>query len=538
MSSDSNLDEELLELAGETQKKRKHSRQGSSSKVKRRKADDSYSEGEGFESEEDAFQNKYPLENRYRDEEDKRRLLDMPEVEREAILAERKEEMQKMEDQRQVASLLQAQRAAAGVDSVSKAAKRQHTIRGATKEKSSKLDELKAKRKAKDERRSRSSPRRDRSSSPMEMETEDEEDGQIGREEQEEERERRLLGSFKPSLDDQPITIEDLAKVLLTRDLIARHCMAPWFEDYVKGSYVRYLIGNDHGQPIYRICEILNLATELVEPYKVNERFVDQQIDLKHGASVKSFPMDKVSNSPFTQREFDRLVRDCQVDKVKLPTRSTLEKKAVQMKKLATQVMTDSDISAMLQRKQSILGGTMSHNAFIIKKSGLQQLRNMALKRNDRKEVMTLDAEIATLGASTPKSASPAPDQDEVSARLAKVNERNRKANLAAVRKLEQAEAERKRKEREKKLTGNSLSTSVNTKGSRFVYRGSLLFAGGLMQACRTGTSLADSLTGTALNGLDVVAQTVSPLPPSNTRPKDFSARILETIDIDLGDFF
>ena len=100
------------------------------------------------------------------------RLLDMPEVEREAILAERKEEMQKMEDQRQVASLLQAQRAAAGGDSVSKAAKRayislltprltysvylgQHAIRGATKEKSSKLDELKAKRKAKDEKRVR-----------------------------------------------------------------------------------------------------------------------------------------------------------------------------------------------------------------------------------------------------------------------------------------------------------------------------------------------------------------------------------------------
>ena len=73
----------------------------------------------------------------------------------------------------------------------------------------------------------------------METDDEDEEDGQIGREEQEEERERRLLsgGQSKAPANDQPITIEDLKKVWLTRDLIAKHCMAPWFEDYVKGVF-------------------------------------------------------------------------------------------------------------------------------------------------------------------------------------------------------------------------------------------------------------------------------------------------------------
>jgi hypothetical protein len=51
-------------------------------------------------------------------------LMEMSEIEREAILAERKEEQQKMEDQRQVAAMLQARNAGAGGDSVSKAAKR------------------------------------------------------------------------------------------------------------------------------------------------------------------------------------------------------------------------------------------------------------------------------------------------------------------------------------------------------------------------------------------------------------------------------
>lgn len=72
----------------------------------------------------------------------------------------------------------------------------------------------------------------------MEMETsdEDDEDGQITREEQEEERERRLLGNEKANFQEERITVLDLERVRLTRDALAKHCLAPWFEDYVKGK--------------------------------------------------------------------------------------------------------------------------------------------------------------------------------------------------------------------------------------------------------------------------------------------------------------
>jgi RNA polymerase-associated protein RTF1 len=68
----------------------------------------------------------------------------------------------------------------------------------------------------------------------MEMETADEEeDGQITKVEQEEEKERKLLGMALPN--DGPMTMEDLNKVRLTRDALAKHFLAPWFEDYIKG---------------------------------------------------------------------------------------------------------------------------------------------------------------------------------------------------------------------------------------------------------------------------------------------------------------
>ena len=81
------------------------------------------------------------------------------------------------------------------------------------------------------------SPKREHSASSMEMETDsaEEEDGQISKSEQEEERERRLYGN--PVVDEGPITMEDLDKCRLSRDQLAKNCMAPWFEDYVKGIH-------------------------------------------------------------------------------------------------------------------------------------------------------------------------------------------------------------------------------------------------------------------------------------------------------------
>jgi hypothetical protein len=98
--------------------------------------------------------------------------MEMNEIEREAILAQRLEEMQRLQDQRSLDQLVRMQRGGMSTeDSIAKSAKRRcldsctrcvayalcvsgpHAVRGATKEKSKKLDELKARRKAKDDKK-------------------------------------------------------------------------------------------------------------------------------------------------------------------------------------------------------------------------------------------------------------------------------------------------------------------------------------------------------------------------------------------------
>ncbi|OSX56775.1 hypothetical protein POSPLADRAFT_1062251 [Postia placenta MAD-698-R-SB12] len=538
--SEGDIDDELLELAGATERKRKKRQAEGSKSSKRRKAssDDEDSDAEQPESEEeDAEANPYPLEGKYVDELDRQRLLELPEIEREDILAERQEEMQRIQDKRNLDQMLKAQ-SGRGDDTVSKAAKRQHAQRGATKEKTRKLDELKAKRRAKDEKkRTRgSSPKREMSSSPvdMEMSDEEEEDGQISKYEEQEEKERKLYDRYdKPKTDkdpEEPATLEALERCRVSRDMIARYCMAPWFEEFLKGAWVRFLIGNEEdGQAVYRICEVTGIG-QAPRPYKLNDKLYNKDFHLKHGQSLKNFLMDKVSNSPFISKEFDRLTRTCELERVKLPSRLQLEKKAAQLEKFIKTPMTESDIAAMLLARKNMMGSLsktqQTSTSITMERSRLVSQRTLATRRQDWAEVKLIDEKLAELAATAPVRVSNETRQDI----LAKVNERNRKANLEAVRKAETAEAERKRRERKLLAAGGGTPRSSTPADPAARLKANLL-------SSRPGTP------GTPFLQADTsTPRSISPLPPDGS-PKapeaagSFEASIMQSVEIDLGDF-
>ena len=102
----------------------------------------------------------------------------------------------------------------------------------------------------------------------------------------------------------------------------------------------------------------------------------------------------------------------------------------------------------MLKRKSQLQGdtGKPQANWATLEKARLTQARTLARRRNDKAEVAILDAQLAELAVES-RPVQPEPTED-VSALLAKVNERNRKSNLEAIRRAELHEAERKRRER------------------------------------------------------------------------------------------
>jgi len=101
----------------------------------------------------------------------------------------------------------------------------------------------------------------------------------------------------------------------------------------------------------------------------------------------------------------------------------------------------------MLARKSQLQSGKSS-GMITVERSGLNAARTLALRRNDLEEVTQIDARLAALGDPVKSRSEEAVDP------LAKVNERNRKANMEAVRRAELAEAERKRRERKLAAAG------------------------------------------------------------------------------------
>jgi len=103
-----------------------------------------------------------------------------------------------------------------------------------------------------------------------------------------------------------------------------------------------------------------------------------------------------------------------------------------------------NDVSMMIARK-SQLQTTSREGLTMLERSRFMQERTLALRRHDYAEVEEIDAK---LKEASKASSPPVKQHDGAADLLAKVNERNRKANVDAVRRAELAESERKKRER------------------------------------------------------------------------------------------
>lgn len=115
----------------------------------------------------------------------------------------------------------------------------------------------------------------------------------------------------------------------------------------------------------------------------------------------------------------------------------------------------------MLARKSQLQVSNKPTGMSAMERSRLNQARTLAQRRNDWNEVAEIDAKLAEEAARTSEQQQPS-RVDTAQDLLAKVNERNRKANMEAVRKAEMAEAERKKKERKLLAQNGGRSTPVD----------------------------------------------------------------------------
>ncbi|ORY59598.1 uncharacterized protein BCR38DRAFT_59954 [Pseudomassariella vexata] len=420
--------------------------------------------------------NKYPVEGLFASEQEKEDIMAMREVERESILAER---VQEIERQRQNRLLRQLVSSRDGADKKEKKRKandaeledgqrktsRQRTKVGGSKvgERSAGIDALQRARAEKNDRQRRLAEDRERNKDRNAATSRDS-PGRAGDADSEvdwSESRARHSKSRTPEIREIPFAdLRDVERIRLSRSRFAQICFYPGFESAITGCYVRISIGPDpranDGVNVYRIGVIKRFATG--KPYameKANgQTFVtDQYVVAAHGKSEREWPFIACSDSPFTEAEFNRLKATLQADGLNLPKRPALVAKIDDINNLRNRSWTDAELDEKLQRER-----TLKQKYAPTERNRLLSSIEEAKRRGDHTKASELQDQLDTLETPrlafktslTPakKVAGTALSQQD---RLAQLNIENRRRNAEAVRK---AQLKEKAKARDSEAQG------------------------------------------------------------------------------------
>ena len=398
----------------------------------------------------------------------------MAEVEREAILYERAQARQARQERRAL-ELRIREREELG----------NNNRRAPTKEvdlKRKKLDELKAKRQKR-----------------LENKSEDEEEGEFedsdsdeDKEDSEEEEERRKISRRKKSSknhrnkmdsDEDYYTDEETAsgdikkkqpikshdrdrdrdqehekgdeldlemanKLRLTRDILAQWIYRDGFEEIVQKSLIRINLGPGRtGQATYRLVELKKIVQHHRTYLIKSGTSTNLAALVKFAKNERIFSFEFVSNSPFTQSEFDYWKMECERAGVKLPYNSiTGRRKIEKFKIFNSEPLTENLIQNMLERRKELTTAQNAPRNLLAEQTILQQQLKEALERNNNdEEINRIESELAAIALKR----QPSDSKDRLAA-MEDLNKRNRLVNLETGR-----QAEISRLQAELPLAGN-----------------------------------------------------------------------------------
>ncbi|KZF19052.1 plus-3-domain-containing protein [Xylona heveae TC161] len=463
--------------------KRHSSRASSPDSLQSASMSESESESEAYPDQDDII---FPLEQKYYSEADKAEIMNLPEIEREQILAERAQVLERKLQDQHLRRLLQAREkteakaadkkkrkaARADLDESQRKSTRQKTTIGGRKvgESSGALEEYKRQREQRGihneqrrrdddgaagarKRRGSSARSSDKDADGESVEWDDERSSAGGR--------RRSLSAIK---DEGPAELRDFERVRVGRTNFGKVCLTPGFEAAITGCFVRTNVGPDKstGENVYRMAQVKGFTTG--KPYALEggngKSFVTEQYAiLTIGKSQRDWPFLACSDAQFSEAELERYKKTLLAESFTIPTKSFLNKKIDDINSLLNHRWTDEEISEKLRRS----GATKSRFA-VLERNAIINRRREAVAREDEAAIAQCDAELQALegpklafGTSlikpTPKPTGPSQQE-----RLAALNRANRKANTEDIRRAQLAERRAEARQRAAVARGEALA--------------------------------------------------------------------------------
>ncbi|OZC06039.1 Plus-3 domain protein [Onchocerca flexuosa] len=167
--------------------------------------------------------------------------------------------------------------------------------------------------------------------------------------------------------------------------LFCRIVHAPFFNKTVIGCFVRIGIGkNKEGRSVYRVkfnyipncaAQILDVV-ETAKVYQLENTRTNKGLKLKHGEEERVYRLEFVSNSEFTNQEFNKWYDAMKSNNLAILTIDQVEKKEVDIQKAVNYNYTDKDIELMVQEKMRFQKAPLN---YALEKGNLIKLK----RRND-----------------------------------------------------------------------------------------------------------------------------------------------------------
>ncbi|KAH6655751.1 hypothetical protein BKA67DRAFT_534666 [Truncatella angustata] len=410
---------------------------------------------------------KYPYEGMFESAHEKAEIMSMREVEREQILADRAQEIDRQRQTRLLRQLVSGDKkrkaSDADPDGEQRKTSRQRTKLGGSKvgETSAGIESLRRARAEKSERQRRLADDRERNKKSVAISQDSPDRGyDDGSDVEWGDSKRRRSRTRTPEIKEIPLAdLHDIKRVRLGRSRFAQICFFPGFGDAITGCFTRISIGPDpraeNGHNQYRMAVIKRFATG--KPYameKANgQTFVtDQYVVAAHGKAEREWPFIACSDSDFTEGEFHRYKATLQHEGLSLPKRPSLVAKIDDINNLINRKWSDHELNEKLQRERE-----MRKKYAPDERDRLAKALDDARARGDDAKATELQDQLDSLetprlawktslssSSSAKKSSTPNANLSQQE-RLAQLNIENRRRNAEAVRKAQLKERSKTR---------------------------------------------------------------------------------------------
>ncbi|KAJ3613740.1 hypothetical protein NHX12_019986 [Muraenolepis orangiensis] len=234
----------------------------------------------------------------------------------------------------------------------------------------------------------------------------------------------------------QPVSLPDeLNRVRLSRHKLERWCHMPFFSKTVTGCFVRIGIGNSSSKPVYRVAEIVDVV-ETAKVYQLGTTRTNKGLQLRHGGDTRVFRLEFVSNQEFTDNEFMKWKEAMIVASMQVPTLDEITKKEQSIKEAMNYKFNDKDIEDIVKEKDRF---RKAPSNYAMKKTQLFKDKAMAEESGDGDKAKGIQEELNEL-----EERAEALDRQRTKniSAISYINQRNRSWNIVESEKALVAEGQ------------------------------------------------------------------------------------------------